>query len=73
MTNLDESKSRPTLAVVIPMRNEAVIVRDTVQRVMQALAAIDVEATLICVDDGSADDTWANCATWRRTTPASSQ
>jgi dolichol-phosphate mannosyltransferase len=50
----------PVLSVVIPMRNEGPNVRPLVQEIAAALAGTAYE--IICVDDGSADETGAELA-----------
>jgi dolichol-phosphate mannosyltransferase len=47
----------PTISVVIPMRNEGPNVLPLVQEIATALAGLRFE--IICVDDGSSDDTLA--------------
>lgn len=47
-----------TVAVVLPIKNEQKILREVVSRLAVALDSIDVEATIVCVDDGSTDGTW---------------
>ena len=45
------------LSVVVPMFNEADVLRQTLPRMRAALDALATDYELICVDDGSSDDT----------------
>jgi glycosyltransferase involved in cell wall biosynthesis len=51
--------NRQTLAVVVPAYNEGEALRAFHQRLVAALAPVDLDARVIYVDDGSRDDTWA--------------
>jgi glycosyltransferase involved in cell wall biosynthesis len=51
--------SRCSLSVIIPAFNEAANIAATLQHVSRALTALDLDAEILVVDDGSADDTCA--------------
>ncbi len=48
---------RPTLSVVVPMRNEAANLVRLHERLRAVLDALGEPAEIVCVDDGSTDDT----------------
>jgi dolichol-phosphate mannosyltransferase len=48
---------RPTLSIVLPVFNEAEIIRDCVREVAQQLESAGVSFEIVCVDDGSSDAT----------------
>jgi polyisoprenyl-phosphate glycosyltransferase len=50
---------RPTLSVVVPMYNEAEVLPELLQQARAVLDSLDVSYELVCVDDGSSDDTAA--------------
>ena len=50
-------KSTPVISVVIPMRNEADNINKLFQRLESVLAGMDETFEIICVNDGSIDDT----------------
>ena len=47
------------LSVVIPMYNEELVLADLVGRLRPVLDSLDTEYEVVCVDDGSSDDTAA--------------
>lgn len=49
----------PELSVVIPMYNEELVLADLVGRLRPVLDSLDTEYEVVCVDDGSSDDTAA--------------
>lgn len=49
---------QPTVAVVLPIKNERPIIREIVERVAAAFSGVDVDMMIVCVDDGSTDGTW---------------
>ncbi|MFC4761783.1 glycosyltransferase family 2 protein [Dyella koreensis] len=51
------STNSPTLAVVVPLFNEGAQVRFFLDRLMHVLRTMDVQWQIICVDDGSEDNT----------------
>ena len=57
---MNESNPRIRLAVVAPFYNEAAHVALFLDRVMAALAKTDLDWSIVCVNDGSSDDTLAN-------------
>lgn len=48
---------RPTLSVVIPMRDEGQNIEPLFMRLWAVLTTINLDAEIICIDDGSVDDT----------------
>lgn len=55
----DRSALRPTLSVVVPMHNEAEMIAAMMARLLPVLEATHERFEVICVDDGSTDDTAA--------------
>ncbi len=55
---------RPTLSLVLPLRNEAEELRDLESHLSAWLSAYEVECEIVLVDDGSTDDTPARVAAW---------
>lgn len=54
-----ETADVPHVAVVIPIKNEEKIISDTVEDVLRTLSRPDIRLSVVCVDDGSTDQTWA--------------
>src|SRR5262249_13682700 len=50
---------RPTLSIIVPAYNEAANILGTLDNVSAASAAVDVEAEILVIDDGSQDETAA--------------
>jgi glycosyltransferase involved in cell wall biosynthesis len=57
---MNESNPRTRLAVVAPFYNEAAHVSRFLDRVAAALAGTGLDWSIVCVNDGSSDDTLAN-------------
>ena len=57
---MNESNPRTRLAVVAPFYNEAAHVSRFLDRVTAALAGTGLDWSIVCVNDGSSDDTLAN-------------
>jgi glycosyltransferase involved in cell wall biosynthesis len=55
---MEGSPSAPTLSIVVPMRNEAPNLQRLFDRLLPALAATELSHEVVCVDDGSTDDTF---------------
>ena len=51
-------ESSPDLSIVVPMFNEAANLDAFFRRLDGALTAVGLRIEIVCVDDGSADDTW---------------
>ncbi|HEX2852699.1 MAG TPA: glycosyltransferase family 2 protein [Opitutaceae bacterium] len=51
------SRPAPTLSVIIPFFNEGPNVAPLLQELRQTLSGLGVEAEVLCIDDGSRDDT----------------
>ena len=51
--------SRISLTVVVPCYNEEAVIDRTIARLDSVCRACSADYELICVDDGSADETWA--------------
>ena len=47
-----------TISVVVPCFNEEAVLPELFKRLSAAAATWDMEYEVICVDDGSHDDTW---------------
>ena len=58
----DPAAPAPTLSVVVPMFNEGTNLDRLLARLREALAAVGVGYEIVCVDDGSRDDTLARLA-----------
>lgn len=52
------ARAAPDLSVVVPMFNEAPNLDAFFRRLDAALAPVDLRVEIVCVDDGSSDDTW---------------
>jgi len=52
---MEHAGSTPYLSVLMPALNEG----KTIDRVIDAVLAVDIPLELVMVDDGSTDDTWA--------------
>jgi glycosyltransferase involved in cell wall biosynthesis len=64
------SRSKPALiSIVIPLFNEAASIDALIPRLFGVLARENLEAEVICVDDGSRDQTWDKVVAWRATYP----
>ncbi len=53
------------LSIVVPLFNEQASIDALIPRVMQVLESEGLNAEIILVDDGSADDTWDKMVAWR--------
>ena len=49
----------PQLTIVVPAYNESAVLRTFHQRLTKVLDALPLDASVLYVDDGSSDDTWA--------------
>ncbi len=56
--------SRPTLSLVLPLRNEAEDLKDLETHLASWLSAYEIDCEIVLVDDGSSDDTGARMAAW---------
>jgi dolichol-phosphate mannosyltransferase len=63
--------NRPALllSVVVPVFNEAELIDTLITRCLAALSSITADFELICVDDGSRDQTLAGLLAWRKRDP----
>ncbi|MFD1871128.1 glycosyltransferase family 2 protein [Hymenobacter bucti] len=59
----------PLLSVVVPVFDEEQLIDTLISRCLAALAEITDDFELICVDDGSRDQTLAALLAWRRRDP----
>lgn len=59
----------PVLSVVLPMHNEAENVQPLFARLIPTLEKLGVPYEVICVDDGSRDETWAQLLLARQANP----
>jgi glycosyltransferase involved in cell wall biosynthesis len=53
------SRKRATLSIIAPMHDEAPVLEAFFARIDETLAAIEVKAEILCIDDGSRDGTLA--------------
>lgn len=70
MTTQHDDTSAPVLSVVIPCYNEGENVPLLFGRLMPALAALGVTVEVICVNDGSSDDTLPRLLAMQKSEPA---
>jgi glycosyltransferase involved in cell wall biosynthesis len=59
----------PTLSLVVPMFNEAMSVTPFLEALLAELDRIDMAFEIICIDDGSRDDTLERLLAWRQRRP----
>lgn len=59
----------PDLSIVVPMFNESAGLDSFFRRLDGALSPLGLGVEIVCVDDGSADDTWARLAERQRHDP----
>ncbi|MCR6631610.1 MAG: glycosyltransferase [Magnetospirillum sp.] len=74
MTAISHSRSQsqqvgPVLSLVVPMFNESGNVDGLFARLTEVLAGLDVSYEIVCVDDGSRDDTVARLVDHHRRDP----
>ena len=50
--------SQPTVAVVIPVHNEAEILATALEALFGQLESVDADVTVMLVENGSTDDTY---------------
>lgn len=62
MTIPARSRAGKTLSLVIPMHDEAEVLDVLFERLDQTVGALGLDLEIVCVDDGSRDDTWARMA-----------
>lgn len=55
---------RPTLSLVLPLRNEAEELKDLETHLSSWLSAYEIECEIVLVDDGSTDDTRTRIEAW---------
>lgn len=63
---MDSDTQRPELSIVSPMFNESLNLDFFFERLMPVLNSVALEYELICVNDGSSDDTLARLLHYRR-------
>ncbi|MFM7623084.1 MAG: UPF0262 family protein [Alphaproteobacteria bacterium] len=56
----------PHLYLVIPMHNEAPVLSTLEARLQTVLNPLNLSVEILCVDDGSRDDTWAGLLAWQQ-------
>ncbi|MBL8770515.1 MAG: glycosyltransferase family 2 protein [Phenylobacterium sp.] len=59
MSDALRTRHGKTLSLVIPMHDEAPVLDLLFQRLDETLGGLGVQLEIVCVDDGSRDDTWA--------------
>ena len=70
-----EERPAPKVYLTVPCYNEASILRDSMRTLLakldtlQAAGLASAESAVLCIDDGSADDTWAIIADAHRQAP----
>ena len=57
------------VSIVIPMHNEAPVLSTLEARLNDVLKTLNIPVEIICVDDGSHDDTWAGLLAWQQRDP----
>jgi glycosyltransferase involved in cell wall biosynthesis len=60
------NSERPLLSVVVPMYNEAEVIAPLFDRVLPVLESITDDFEIVCVDDGSTDNTLDLLRAWNR-------
>lgn len=55
---------RPTLSLVLPLRNDAEDLKELETHLSSWLSAYEIDCEIVLVDDGSTDDTAARIAAW---------
>ena len=60
------NSDRPVLSVVVPMYNEAEVIAPLFDRVLPVLESITDDFEIVCVDDGSTDNTLDLLRAWNR-------
>ena len=51
-------KHMTTISIVVPMHNEEEVIEPFFDRLMPAVESVGVSFEVVCVDDGSSDNTW---------------
>ncbi len=64
-----EGRARAMLSVVVPCHNEGANLDALFARLIPAMDGLGVAFEIICIDDGSRDDTWARLVAWRQREP----
>jgi glycosyltransferase involved in cell wall biosynthesis len=64
------SLEEPELSIVVPMHNEALNLDYLFQRLAEVLDRLQSSYEIICVDDGSQDNTWARLVEYHQRNPA---
>ncbi len=59
----------PCCSLVIPMHNETPVLSTLEARLNDVLKTLTLPVEIICVDDGSHDDTWAGLLAWQQRDP----
>jgi glycosyltransferase involved in cell wall biosynthesis len=62
--------SQPTVAVVIPVHNEAEILATALEALFRQLKSVDAEVTVMLVENGSTDDTYRSAIEMKGAWPA---
>ena len=62
-------ETSPELSIVIPLFNESGNIAPLFQRLLPVLESVDMTSEIICIDDGSKDDTYEHLVTMRRQVP----
>ncbi len=57
------------VSIVIPMHNEAPVLSTLEARLNDVFKTLNIPVEIICVDDGSHDDTWAGLLAWQQRDP----
>ena len=60
------NSDRPVLSVVVPMYNEAEVIAPLFETVLPVLESIGDDFEIVCVDDGSTDNTLDLLKAWNR-------
>lgn len=60
-----DGRTPKVISVVLPFYNEGASVDELLARLFATLDRMQATAEIICVDDGSTDDTWVQLCSWR--------
>ncbi len=65
----ESPRPRELLSLVIPMHNEEANLTSLFTRLENVLSTLDIDYEIVCVNDGSRDQTWTRLLEWRQRNP----